>query len=183
VTQVHSNRWLAAPPLAAGEHRVLGEGDAILTAVRGVWLGIATADCLPIVAVDPKAPALAVVHAGWRGTSARVLSEALRGMRETLDADPRRLVVGIGPGAGRCCYEVGEDVARRFDGRAVRRDGARPPRLDLIQANRLQALEAGVPEGRIHALGVCTICHPESCHSFRRDGPSAGRMWLLASLV
>ena len=69
VSQIHSNRWLRAEREAGGGHKVLGEADAILTAEPHLALGIATADCLPIVAVDSQAPALAVIHAGWRGSA------------------------------------------------------------------------------------------------------------------
>src|SRR5262245_58904218 len=106
VSQIHSARWLMAESTAGGGHRVAGEADALLTREPGLALGIATADCLPIVAVDTSAPALAVVHAGWRGTRDGVLREALRGMQQTLGARPERIRVGIGPGAGPCCYQV-----------------------------------------------------------------------------
>ena len=55
--------------------------------------------------------------------------------------------------------------------------------IDLLEANRLQALEAGVEGGRFAALGLCTACRPDLCHSYRREGSSAGRMWLLAAMV
>ena len=190
VSQIHSGRWLQASRPADGGHRVLGEADAILTAEPDLALGIATADCLPIVAVDPRAPALAVVHAGWRGSHAGVLKEALLGMQQDLGASPQRIHVGIGPGAAPCCYQVGEDIAEKFlaqhpqqSDRIVRRVNGASPHLDLAEVNRLQAIEAGVSPDRIHALGICTICNPDSCHSYRREGPTAGRMWLLARLT
>ncbi|MGH9870717.1 MAG: polyphenol oxidase family protein [Candidatus Polarisedimenticolia bacterium] len=183
VSQIHSSRWLRADRSTRGGHRVLGEADAILTAEPDLALGIATADCLPIVAVDSQAPALAVVHAGWRGSRAGVLREALLGMQQTFGARPERTSIGIGPGAGPCCYQVGEEVAEAFTARVVRREDGGSPRLDLVEANRLQALEAGILPGQIHSLNVCTICNPDTCHSYRRDGPTAGRMWLLASLI
>ncbi|HKY34145.1 MAG TPA: polyphenol oxidase family protein [Candidatus Polarisedimenticolia bacterium] len=191
VRQVHSSRWVIVREAPAAPAAPLADADAILTARRGIALGVATADCLPIVAVDPEAPALAVVHAGWRGTLAGVLRASLEAMAAELGANPARILVAAGPAAGACCYQVGEDLATRFAAawpdaasRIVRRDrpGERP-RLDLMEANRLQALEAGVPEHSVHSVDLCTICRPEGTHSYRRDGAEAGRMWLLAALT
>jgi polyphenol oxidase len=187
VSQIHSSRWLRARAPLGASHVVLGEADAILTSEPGVAVGIATADCVPIVAVDAQARALAVVHAGWRGTLAGILRESLAAMKRDLGALPERIVVGIGPAVGACCYRVGEDVAASFaaarpgtTGVVLRRDGA--PHLDLIEENRLQAKEEGVSLRSVHALDVCTVCRADLCHSYRRDGPQAGRMWLLAAL-
>jgi polyphenol oxidase len=189
VAQVHSNRWLevASPPAVA--HAVMGEADALVTARPGVALGIATADCVPIVAVDPVARALAVVHAGWRGTRAGILRETLAALVRVAGARAERVVVGAGPAVGPCCYEVGEEVAAAFEqarprghaGVVRRRHGT--VFLDLIEENRLQAADEGVSPDRVHAVGVCTVCRADVCHSFRRDGPPAGRMWLLAALI
>jgi hypothetical protein len=187
VAQIHSSRWLRARPPLRSAHEVLGEGDAILTSESRLALGIATADCLPIVAVDPGARALAVAHAGWRGSLAGILRASLAAMKAELGARPERIVVGIGPAVGACCYRVGEEVAAPFSaarprlaGVVIRREGA--AHLDLIEENRLQAEEEGVPRDRVHALGVCTVCRADLCHSYRREGPQAGRMWLLAGL-
>jgi len=190
--QIHSDRCLIVtePMLSRVDGRTeVGEGDAMVTSLARVALGIATADCLPLVAVDPAVGVLGVVHAGWRGTVAGVLRRALEAMCEQLGARPERILVGAGPGAGVCCYRVGSDVVaqylRAFPDRAselFRRDDAGDPYLDLVAANRIQALNAGVPARQFEALGLCTICHPRLCHSYRRDGPAAGRMWLLAAL-
>ena len=193
LNQVHSSRCLIVKEsdLPHGHGAiVIGEGDALVTGDKGLALGVATADCLPLLAVDPKAGVLAVVHAGWRGTLAGVLESTLAIMRGSFGADPARIVIGAGPTAGACCYEVGAEVREAFaqarpsncpgifatttDGRA---------RLDLFEANRLQAIAHGVPAGQFVSAGICTICRPELTHSFRRDGASAGRMWLLAALI
>jgi hypothetical protein len=185
--QVHSDRCL----VLAGHHcGVAGEADALITRERGLALGIAAADCVPLVAIDPQAGVLGMVHAGWRGTLAGVLEKALDRMRRDLGARPERILVCAGPAAGPCCYQVGSEVVEAFgrkrpthSARALieRRPGEYF--LDLIEANRLQAEEAGVAGGRFGALAVCTVCRPDLCHSYRRDGASAGRMWLLATLT
>ncbi len=185
--QVHSDRCLV---LAGDDSGVAGEADALITRERGLALGIAAADCVALVALDPQAGVLGVVHAGWRGTLAGVLEKALERMQKGLGARPERILVCAGPAAGACCYQVGPEVAEAFGRKrpihTARALIERRPKeffLDLIEANRLQAEEAGVDGGRFEALGVCTVCRPDLCHSYRRDGASAGRMWLLATLV
>jgi len=185
--QIHSDRSLLVRCGASG---VAGEGDALLTDAQGIALGVATADCLPLAAIDPDAGVLAVVHAGWRGTLSGVLGKAIEAMTEQLGAVPGRIRIGTGAAVGACCYEVGPEVVeaftdRRFDhaSRIFRRPGNGSIHLDLIEANRLQALEAGVRGDHYAALGLCTVCRPDACHSYRRDGAGAGRMWLLAALL
>jgi YfiH family protein len=185
VRQVHSSVCLEAPS-TPGE---AGSGDALVTSSRGRALGIATADCLPIVACDPDAGVLAAVHAGWRGTVAGVLETALDAMAAR-GARASRIRIGVGPGVGRCCYAVGTEVREAFSRAAPSRveaifwrKGGGPLHLDLLEANRLAALERGIVPGHFAALGICTVCRHDVCHSYRVDGTSAGRMWLLAALV
>lgn len=191
--QIHSNRCLMVRvsdlPQVHGAH-VAGEGDALVTGDHGLALGVATADCLPLLAVDPKAGVLAVAHAGWRGTMAGVLESTLAIMRGSFGADPARIVIGAGPAAGACCYEVGPEVresfarARPAQSREIFGETTNgKARLDLFAANRLQAIAAGVPAGQIVSAGICTICRPELTHSYRRDGQAAGRMWVLGALA
>jgi len=154
--------------LRAGTAGNCGEGDALVTDVPGLWVGVRTADCVPILLADQRSRRVAAVHAGWRGTVAQVVVKAL----EELGASPVDVWAAIGPAIGRCCYEVGSEVAREF-GQPV--DGNGRAHLDLVAENRQQLERAGVPGGQIDAEGpVCTRCH-EDFHSFRRDGAAAGR--------
>jgi YfiH family protein len=147
----------------------LAEGDALLSSAPGVVVGVRTADCLPILLVDERHRAVAAVHAGWRGTAAQIALKTVRAMAERWDTRPVDLHAAIGPGIGDCCYEVGPEVAARFgiEGRA---------RIDLADINRRQLLSAGIAEERIYAAGLCTFCHADQFHSFRRDREAAGRM-------
>lgn len=165
--QIHSNRvWIADRP------GVAGEGDALVTATPGVPLAIRTADCLPILLADPENLVIAAVHAGWRGTVERIAGEAIRVMREKFGTDPRKLRAAIGPGIGLCCYEVGDDVARRF---GLERRG----KVDLARANRDQLAWCGVE--RIETIARCTQCEPDVFFSYRREAGEAGRMvsWIM----
>ena len=156
------------------------QGDAILTRRTDAAVGIAVADCVPILLGDPESGWVGAVHAGWRGTAAGVLGKAIaafasRGVRAGA------LSVGLGPSIGPCCFEVGDEVVEtllRADPgavAAVRRGGAKP-RVDLVEANRRQAIAAGVPADRIAAAGLCTVCEPDLLESYRRSRGAPGRM-------
>jgi YfiH family protein len=173
--QVHSSRVhvltdsaLADPPSEQPE------GDGLLTRRPGRLLSIRTADCLPLLFLDRRCRAIAAVHAGWRGTTKQITRRTVEKMERLFGSAPEELEVAIGPGIGACCYEVGWEVAERFPPSAVV-DGERPC-VDLVAANRLQLVEAGVAEGKIGGIPLCTRCRPGEFFSYRREGKAAGRM-------
>jgi polyphenol oxidase len=125
------------------------------------------ADCLPVMLA--AGGAVAALHGGWRGLAGGVLAEGVAALRE-LGADGP-VAAAIGPGAGGCCYEVGDEVQEAFAGYDARR-GER--RLDLKAVARAKLAEAGVDE--VHDLGLCTLCgDPDLFFSHRRDGGVTGR--------
>lgn len=154
------------------------EADAAVACAPGLLLGIETADCLPILLVDPRRRAVAAAHAGWRGTAAGVAEHAF----ETLVASgsrPDDLVAAIGPGIGPCCYEVGEELREAFGaaGAGFFRSGASGrPHLDLRAANAHQLREAGLGADALYQLADCTRCRAKLYHSYRREGRGSGRM-------
>jgi YfiH family protein len=178
--QVHGNVVHVverAGPAPAGERPL--EGDALVTRERVLVLGVNVADCVPILLCDPVSGLVGAAHAGWRGTVAGVLRSTIAVLNR-LGARPDDLHVGLGPSIGPCCFEVGPEVVETFragDPCADRSiiEGPRA-RIDLIDANRRQALEAGVPAGRIAAAGLCTVCHPDLLESYRRSRGAPGRM-------
>jgi YfiH family protein len=154
-------------------------GDALVTARRGVALCVHVADCVPILLADPVSGFLGAVHAGWRGTVAGVLAATLRMLRARggRAADVR---MAMGPSIAACCFEVGAEVLEAFRRSAP---GTGPcilpgprPRIDLIEANRRQALALGVAPKNIGAAGLCTACRPDLLESYRRSGGAPGRM-------
>ena len=166
-----------------------GGADALVTASPGVVLAILTADCVPIVLHDPVAGVLACVHAGWRGTVARVTAAALAAM-QGLGARPSDVVAGIGPAVGADRYQVGPDVheavSRSFGPAApgfIRPDPSAPGRwlLDLPSANRHALREAGVPGPQIHTTDLVTGPVPGHFFSDRTARP-CGRLALVARL-
>jgi YfiH family protein len=172
LTQVHGSAVLNAPWTGALE------GDGGLAREAGQIVAIETADCVPLLLVDPEAKLVAAVHAGWRGTAATI---AARGVAALLAAGARvrRLVAVLGPSIGPCCYEVGDELRDRFGPRASALFHVGPrgrPHLDLGTANVAQLLDAGMDPERIHRVPVCTCCDPVRPPSYRRDGPGCGRI-------
>jgi len=171
--QVHSDRVVVVDG-AAGR---LGPGDALITDRPGCLLQVHTADCLPILLVDERRRAVAAIHAGWRGTAAGIAAGAVQRLCAELACHQRDLHAAIGPGIGACCYEVGSEVARQFQGffPGLATAGRRV-KLDLLEANCLDLTGAGLQPDRIYRAGLCTCCRPGEFHSWRRDGPGAGRV-------
>jgi purine-nucleoside/S-methyl-5'-thioadenosine phosphorylase / adenosine deaminase len=91
------------------------QGDALFTRAPGFLLAVQTADCIPILLADTRLHAVAAIHAGWRGTLRRIAAKTLGRMQMEFGTRPEDVVAALGPGIGRCCYEVGEDVAREFN--------------------------------------------------------------------
>jgi len=163
--QIHS-----AVSFIATHNALTGDGDALLAREPGVTASIRTADCYPILLADPGAAhAVAAIHAGWHGTDARIVQRVLERMQAEFGTRAGEVVAAIGPGIGACCYEVGEEVGRKFGMPG-------PGKLDLAAANLRQLIEAGVDRRNIDVLGGCTKCDEAQFHSWRRDAERAGRM-------
>jgi YfiH family protein len=153
------------PPDTEAQPEIEADGQA--TALRGAGAMVLTADCLPVAL--GCAGAVAAVHAGWRGLAAGVIEEGVCAVRELGDAD--QIIAVIGPGAGPCCYEVGEEVHTAFGG--AHGIGSPPSRrIDLKAIARDRLLAAGVCE--VRDVAACTICD-ERFFSYRREGARAGR--------
>jgi YfiH family protein len=149
--------------------------DALITDARLVAVAVKTADCVPVLIYDPDHRSAAAVHAGWRGTAGKIVKNTIEEMRKYFGTRSSRVKVYIGPSAGPCCYEVGEEVAVLFDNKLVSCNGKKIS-VDLKQENFLQLQDIGVPAGSIEMSRHCTICGEKLFHSFRRDGIKSGRM-------
>jgi YfiH family protein len=178
-------------------------GDASATNHPGLLLGIQTADCVPILLVDLKKHAVAAVHAGWRGTLARITEKTIGRMRLEFGSQASDILAAIGPSIGPCCYEVGADLVTKFNAQFgdsadyfdeplsgeepnplqwlnMRPPGHQPPpknvRLDLRKANRSQLETAGVHPQNIFSCDLCTACNPSLLFSYRKQGAVSGRL-------
>jgi YfiH family protein len=166
--QVHSNRVVRASEGARGEH-----ADGLWTDEPDLPILAMSADCLPIVLVrtDGRAPAVAVVHAGWRGLLEGIAASAVEAVGQG------SLAAAIGPAIGPCCYEVGEEVAEPYRARFgddVVCDG----RLDLWTSAERALRAAGVQH--VERFERCTACEPETFFSHRRDAGNTGRQGVIA---
>ena len=180
-------------------------GDGLITDRPGLLLAVQTADCQPVVVVDPEHRAVGVFHAGWRGTLARIAEKGVGEMRRRFGSEPRRLLAAIGPGIHRCCYEVSEELRDKFESQFAyagelfetvfesddvrerypllfltarapgHHDLGRKPHLDLPEANRRQLLDAGLRAENIEVSPLCTACDPERFFSYRASGET-GRL-------
>ena len=175
VNQVHGNSVFFADH-CVGEK--LAEADSIVTRQRGTGVGIITADCVPILICFPDSGCVCAVHAGWRGTSLRVVRNCLRAVCEKYSLRPQDAVAVIGPAIGGCCYEVRDDVASKFgsrfagNGNWLSEKGDGKFLLDLAELNRIELCDAGVSE--IETMNVCTCCR--DLPSYRRDGSGTDKM-------
>jgi len=187
-------------------------GDGLITSAPGLLLAIQTADCLPVILVDPKHHAVGVLHAGWRGTAKRIVEKGVGEMFRHFASRSRDLKAAIGPGIQGCCYEVGEEVRSKFESqfayagklfREVKEPdpvrekypllflSARPPGhspqlkkiyLDLVEANRQQLLATGVPMKNIETSSLCTNCNNDVLFSYRAERGKTGRLMGVAGI-
>ena len=157
------------------------EADGIATTLQDAAAVVVTADCLPVALVSDRA--VAMVHAGWRGLAANILTEGVQAMRE-LGGDDTEIHVAIGPSIGVCCYEVNTTVHRAFM-KYPRGVAGLSNHAHLKNVARLQMQHANVPLDHIHDVDICTMCAPRSLfHSHRRDyGDAAGNTGRQASAV
>ena len=148
------------------------EADAAIVTTPGLAVGVRTADCLPIIIADPSGVAAAVVHAGRRSSELGVTAKTVSMMGGRFGCDPARLIVAIGPGIRRCCYEVDDATAERFDSCCGGGDGRY---IDLASANMRQLSEEGVKPDNVMDCGICVSCQSRSFFSYRKDGKITGR--------
>ena len=206
--QIHSDLIHPVHSLPTG-HLV---GDGLITATPGLLLAIQTADCLPVILVDTRRHVVGVFHAGWRGTVKRIVQKAVGEMQRHFGTRARDIQAAIGPGVHACCYQVGDEVRDQFHSQFAYADRlfhetkesdeiheryplffltARAPGhselpkkiwLNLVEANRLQLLDAGVPAKNIAASPLCTACRTDLLFSFRTEKGKTGRLMGVAGI-
>ncbi|MBN1912774.1 MAG: peptidoglycan editing factor PgeF [Candidatus Omnitrophica bacterium] len=154
--------------------------DALISDKRNVPLAVFTADCLPIFLYEPKRGMIGLVHAGWRSSKERIASKAVGLMRQKFGIDKESIRAFLGPAIRSCCYEVGREFFDFFPGQVIKKDGRFY--LDLVRANIEELEGAGVPQDNILDTGVCTCCGNDNFFSFRKEGPSCGRMMAVIML-
>lgn len=161
------------------------EGDYLITNVPHAGIGIATADCLPLILYDEKHHVVALIHAGWRGSVAGICQKVIDHLQQIVGTHVQDLQVIFGPSAGPCCYKVNEsfiqNISREDQSEVfIARDGSLF--FDLVKFNQLQLIRSDVSSAAFQMdYNTCTICSPEFC-SYRRDGERAQRQMTIVSL-
>ncbi len=195
--QVHGNTTIRVGASDAGRGSRepgshVGFGDALITDEPDVVLMTLHADCQPILLVDPDRPAVAAVHAGWRGTVADVGGAAVTAMHDAYGSDPARMLAYLGPAIGPEANEVGDEVIEAWLEQAsdlgdaaltaVLKPGPKH-HFDVPRANTLLLMRAGIPRENIDVSTICTKSNTDSWFSHRGHGPNAGREAALIALT
>ena len=183
--------------LPDGVKKMLLEGvDAVMTNIPGMCIGVSTADCIPVLLYDEEHHAAAAIHAGWRGTLARIVHKAVQEMRMAYQTDPTKLKAVVGPGISLDNFEVGDEVYADFEQAAFdmstiaeerikRNPNAEDPakaferkwHINLPLANLQMLTHNGVDEANIINTGICTFDNADNYFSARRLGIESGRIY------
>lgn len=182
--QVHSVRVVAAD-----EASPTVEADAVVTNRPGEYVGVYTADCVPILLVDPIAGIAAAAHAGWKGTLGGIATLTVEKMT-SLGADVERIHATFGPAICGGCYEVGQELIDRFaeEGFPMERISrvnptTAKPHLDLVEANVVLLERVGIAAEHISRSNICTRCAPDTYFSARALGVQSGRVLTAIAIV
>lgn len=178
---VHAVQVHSAKVAVVDKPAVIENCDGLITDTKDLNLVIGVADCHGVFLISTDRKIAGALHAGWRGTAGHILKNAVHKIQNVYGYSPDDLEIGISPGIGVCCYEVGAEVAQQFPESVLQqRDGSWY--LDLNKALILQAEEIGIPRKKIISANRCTSCEPELWYSYRRDEGVTGRMWGVISL-
>jgi copper oxidase (laccase) domain-containing protein len=157
VEQVHGNK-IATADTPVGSDKNFAGCDGVITNQTGLALGVHVADCCAVYIIDPKTPAIGLVHSGRKGTELGVITNAITQMVERFGSNPAELIVQLSPCIRPLHYEVD------FPAEIVR-----------------QCRALGVRQ--IHDSGICTACHVDLYYSYRVEKGKTGRMLALLALV
>jgi YfiH family protein len=146
------------------------EYDALITNSPNAFLGILTADCLPIFVVDQKRKVIAAIHAGRQGTTLRITTKVLKKMEDEFGCSLKDFIIALGPSIGPCCYEIDEKVFHlEWEPYSTLRDVGKWM-VDLAQVNIAQMKREGIAEEQISSIPLCTHCHNDLFFSYRKEG-------------
>lgn len=182
VSQCHSSDIIVIAE--ESQCKEIYQADALVTTLRKKCICVMGADCVPILVYDPVKEVVGAIHAGWRGTAAKICAKTISLMEKEFGCLAKNLLVGIGPSISQENYEVGEDVFGQFKEEQPdlvnkifkESDRLGKYQLDLWAANKIQALEAGVAESHIEISGICTYSSHNKFFSARYFKNSTGRL-------
>jgi YfiH family protein len=180
--QKHSNKVVVVDAADSTKSNLDSAGDALVSNQAGLALAIQVADCYPVLLADVNKRVIANIHAGWRSTLGGIIEHTLEILQKHFGCKSSDLLAVIGPGIGKCCYEVGSKVVERFGELLPPRETFWQPvslnsyKLDLLGIIKYQLRDFGLAHEQIIALGLCTSCHVDLFFSYRKEGKNSGRM-------
>jgi len=151
-----------------------GASDALITSEKNLGLAITVADCTPVFIYDKKNKVIAAVHSGWKGTEQKILLKTLIKLQKDYSSKPENMIAYIGPSISQINYEVGSEVAEKFDQTFVKSTGDKYL-LDVSGINYQMLLDFEVQKNQIQKSKLCTYEFSTLLHSYRRDGNLSGR--------
>ncbi len=151
-----------------------GESDALITTSKNLGLAISSADCPAVFIYDPVKKIIAAVHSGWRGTDKKIVQKTIIKLKDEFNSNPQDLVCYVGPSISQKNYEVGEEVANKFD-EEFNLKKENKFYLDVSGANYKMLIDEGVKEVNIQVSKLCSFEYENILHSYRRDGQKSGR--------
>ncbi len=167
--------------------------DAIITNKKDEILSLTFADCTPIYIFDEEKDVISLVHSGWQGTTKRIVENAIRELKKEYNCEAKNLICVIGPTIRRCHFEVDKDVRNIFynefnemkDIKEIIKDDESISKsyIDTVQINKNLMLKEGILEENIIDCNICTLCHSELIHSYRKEGKQAGRNTAILCLI
>lgn len=187
--QTHTDKVIALSEdffcLPIEQQKALKEGvDAVISNVKDACIGISTADCIPVLVYDPEHHCAAAIHAGWRGTVARIVRKAVNMMHDTYGTAPENCHAAIGPGISLESFEIGWEVRQKFIDEGFNMDNVTiilpsndgngtKPHIDLKEINRQELLAIGVKAENIEVSPIDTYTDPRFFSARREQAPPA----------
>lgn len=160
----------------------LEETDAVICNTKGICICVMSADCVPILLYDTKNQVVAAIHAGWKGTVGKIVSNTVNTMQELFSTNPQNIIAGIGPSICPDVYEVGEEVISAVEagfgkGSSLIKKSDKQGKgyFNLWEANKIQLLEMGVLQKSIEIANICTFQNSDIFFSARKSSHKAGR--------
>lgn len=188
VRQVHGNQVWVVDEHIVQSGLAGAQGDALITNLPQVALGVLVADCLPIILYTLCTPVVAIVHAGRMGTYHRVVQQTLACMASRFAVENSQIHAILGPAIGRCCYRLDQQALQPFQEKFPDWESFFIPHgpgfwsMDLVAANVTQLQQAGVVPAHIDITSPCTVCHNTHFYSHRAEGQKAGRCMAIVGI-
>jgi len=175
LNQIHQDKILVLKNYLFARPSLL-EYDAVISNQPNIFLGILTADCVPIFVVDQKRKVIAAVHAGRQGTALHITAKVIEKMKEVFGCSSKDFCIAMGPTIGPCCYEIDKKVFQpEWEPFSIAK-GIGKWMIDLAQINIAQMKEGGIEEEQISRIDLCTHCHNDLFFSYRKEGQTGRQL-------